>query len=284
MDINQARTFLEVLATGSFVTAAKRLHVTQSTVSARIRTLEEELGQTLFIRGKTGADPTPIGVQFERYATTLVRAWQQARHDLAHPATYSTVVSIGGETSLWDQLLLEWLSWMKNNEPEIAIRAHRGTPALLIDQVSNGTLDIAVTYTPQQRPNLVVEKLFESELILVANEKLAAQISAKDYVYVNWGAEFDAFHHATHQELSTPHLYVDSSFIGLQYVLENAGAGYFPERIVRGPLGTGELQQISGTGFNLNAFVVYAKNTENDALNAAVAALKYLGSPKEYSK
>ncbi len=268
-----------MLATGSFVTAAKRLHVTQSTVSARIRTLEEELGQTLFIRRKTGAEPTPIGNQFERYATTLVRAWQQARHDLAHPARYATVVSIGGETSLWDQLLLEWLSWMKNNEPEIAIRAHRGTPALLIDQVSNGTLDIAVTYTPQQRPNLIVEKLFESELILVANEKLATQISAKDYVYVNWGAEFDTFHHATHPELSTPHLYVDSSFIGLQYVLENAGAGYFPGRIVREPLDAGELQRISGTGFNLNAFVVYAKNTENDALNAAVAALKYLGNP-----
>ncbi|MDA0218543.1 MAG: LysR family transcriptional regulator [Proteobacteria bacterium] len=44
MNVEQARTFLEVLATGNFNRAAERLHVTQSTVSARIRALEETLG------------------------------------------------------------------------------------------------------------------------------------------------------------------------------------------------------------------------------------------------
>jgi len=39
-----ARTFLTVVAAGNFVAAAERLHVTQSTVSARIRALEEQLG------------------------------------------------------------------------------------------------------------------------------------------------------------------------------------------------------------------------------------------------
>ena len=53
MDVDRARTFLEIVSSGSFLRAAERLNVTQTTVSARIRTLEEELGRPLFIRSKT---------------------------------------------------------------------------------------------------------------------------------------------------------------------------------------------------------------------------------------
>ena len=44
MNTELARTFLVVIATGSFVEASQRLHVTQSTVSTRIQGLEEALG------------------------------------------------------------------------------------------------------------------------------------------------------------------------------------------------------------------------------------------------
>jgi len=44
MDTDQVRTFLAVVAFGSFVEAAARLHVTQSTVSARIQKLETRFG------------------------------------------------------------------------------------------------------------------------------------------------------------------------------------------------------------------------------------------------
>ncbi|OYY59452.1 MAG: LysR family transcriptional regulator, partial [Hydrogenophilales bacterium 28-61-11] len=55
MDTELARTFLMVAATGNFVAAASRLHVTQSTVSARIHSLETTLGARLFQRGRNGA-------------------------------------------------------------------------------------------------------------------------------------------------------------------------------------------------------------------------------------
>ena len=55
MDISLARTFLEVLASGSFGAAAERLHLTQTAVSARIKALEDQLGRRLFVRNKAGA-------------------------------------------------------------------------------------------------------------------------------------------------------------------------------------------------------------------------------------
>ena len=68
MDTELARTFLAVVATGSFVGAAQRLHVTQSTVSVRIQRLEQSLGAELFVRNKGGAVLTPAGRQFQRHA------------------------------------------------------------------------------------------------------------------------------------------------------------------------------------------------------------------------
>ena len=58
MDTELARTFLTVVTAGNFIAAAERLHVSQSTVSTRIHTLEEQLGCTLFVRNKAGATLT----------------------------------------------------------------------------------------------------------------------------------------------------------------------------------------------------------------------------------
>lgn len=74
MDISLARTFLEVISAGNFVAAAKRLHVTQSAISLRIKRLEEMLGRPVFLRTKSGTQLTPAGKQFERYARTLVKS------------------------------------------------------------------------------------------------------------------------------------------------------------------------------------------------------------------
>jgi DNA-binding transcriptional LysR family regulator len=65
MDIELARTFLAVVETGSFFNAAGKVNVTQSTVSMRIRTLEQQLGQPVFERSKTGVTMTAAGRNFQ---------------------------------------------------------------------------------------------------------------------------------------------------------------------------------------------------------------------------
>src|SRR3546814_13169838 len=85
MDTELARTFLTIVAAGSFVGAAERLYVTQSTVSARIHALEEHLGCTLFVRNKGGTTLTPAGRQLEKHAFTLVRTVERARHYVGGP-------------------------------------------------------------------------------------------------------------------------------------------------------------------------------------------------------
>ena len=85
MNLNEVRTFLEVIETGSLVAASQRLHVTQSTVTARISALEEEVGQKLIHRYKSGAELTSAGFKFRRYAEVMVQLWRQARYEVSLP-------------------------------------------------------------------------------------------------------------------------------------------------------------------------------------------------------
>src|SRR3972149_11760042 len=126
MDIDLARTFLAVLETGNFVRAAERLNVTQSTVSMRIRSLEDSVGRPLFARGKTGATPTAAGLRLEYYALTLLRFGEQARQEVALSEGFETVLSVGGQISLWDRLLLKWIPWMGKSLPGVANRYSGG--------------------------------------------------------------------------------------------------------------------------------------------------------------
>ena len=103
MDTELARTFLTVVTAGNFIAAAERLHVSQSTVSTRIQTLEQQLGCTLFVRNKAGATLTSAGRQFQRHASALVRTVEQARHDVGLPKGFSGTLVVGGRIGLWEE-------------------------------------------------------------------------------------------------------------------------------------------------------------------------------------
>ena len=215
MDTEVVRTFLEIVNSGNFIRAAERLNVGQTTVSARIRLLEERLGRPLFVRNKAGATLTPEGEQFLRYAPSFVQLWERARQKVAVPPGRRAVLAFGGELSLWDPWLLKWMLWMRRSAPDLALRAQVGVPDSLTTQVAEGVLDIAVMYAPQHRPGLKIELLFEEKLVLVTTDPDASRmpLDAKtavrsDYVYVDWGADFALNHSVSFPEATNPGLFV----------------------------------------------------------------------------
>ena len=64
--IDHIRTFLEISNCGNFNRAAETLNVTQSTVSARVKAMEERFGRALFKRGHSGVELTSAGQHFRR--------------------------------------------------------------------------------------------------------------------------------------------------------------------------------------------------------------------------
>ncbi|MDI3293014.1 DNA-binding transcriptional LysR family regulator [Janthinobacterium sp. 35] len=274
MDINQARTFLEVASCGSFIMAAERMHVTQTAVSARIRTLEQQLGRQLFVRNKAGARLTSAGERFMRHAATMVQVWERARHQVALPPGRDDAVSIGCELSLWQPLLGDWLIRMSRDCPEIALRAEVDSPARLLDAVHDGSLDLAVLYNPPQRPGLASELLAEEKLVMVTTHA-DGQMHADTYVYVDWGPSFAANHQATYPELSSPPVSISLGPLALVYLLEVGGASYFRIGSAQPYLDAGLLYRVrDAPEFSHSAYAVYAAQRDNPTLDRARACLR----------
>src|SRR4030095_10883982 len=232
MDIELARTFLEIVATGSFIRAAERLNVGQTTVSARIKLLEQQLGRPLFVRNKSGASLTPAGEQFLRYAPSFVQLWQRARLQVAVPPGHRAALTIGSEVTLWQPLLLDWVLWMRESLRDIALRIHVDVPQDLINLVAGGIVDAAIMYAPQHRPGLTIDRLMEEKLVLVTSTPEERPSSTNtDYVQVAWGPDF-SLNHGVDLSESKPGLFVNLGPLGLSYVLAKGGAGYFRMRAV----------------------------------------------------
>ncbi len=274
MDIQLAQTFLDIVDSGSFVRAAKRLNVSQTTVSARVRLLESQLGRTLFVRNKAGASLTAAGEQFLRYAPVLVQVWRRARHQVALPAGRRALLTIGGELSLWNPLLLNWLLRMKRVAPEIALRTEVSIPGELMRQVAAGVLDIAVMYQPQQLPGLRIEELLTETLVWVTTSG-KRKLDESDYVYVDWGPGFAASHNIKFPELANPGLFVDLGPLGLNYILRCGGSGYFRTRTVRPYLKSGQLRLVPrAPRFSYPVHLVYSASGDGTLLQPALRALR----------
>ena len=275
MDINLAKTFLEIVATGNFQRAAERLHVTQTAVSARVRNLEELLGRKLFVRNKAGASLTTAGERFLRYAQTLVQVWERARHQVAVPAGKRALVTVGCEVSLWDPLLLDWLLWMRRAAPQLAVRTEVGIAGGLLDEVAEGSLDLAVVYAPQQRPGLKIELLIEERLVLVTTARRGSAPQAASYVYVDWGREFAAQHNLAFPELANAATFAGLGPLGREYILQAGGSGYFRQSVVRGDLDAGRLRLIQDAPvFLYPAYAVYSENADAKIVGPALAGLR----------
>ena len=281
MDINLARTFLEIVDTRSFQRAAERLHVTQTSVSARVRTLEELLGRPLFVRNKAGAVLTAAGEQFLPHATMLVQVWERARHQVAVPVGSRAVLAIGCEISLWDPLLLQWLLWMRTAAPQLAIRTEVGFPHDLLDKVAAGVLDMAIAYAPQQRPGLGVELLIEEKLVMVTTAQHPRVPRPADYVYVDWGPEFAAQHGLAFPELSNAAVSAGLGPLGREFLLAAGGTGYFRHDVVRSHLESGRLRRVPGTPeFLYPAYAVYAVGADAAIVDPALAGLRQVVKAK----
>ena len=275
LQVELARTFLEVVTTGSFVAAAERLHVTQSTVSTRMQALERELGRPLFLRNKAGAVLTPAGAQFQRHAIALIRLWEQARQDANVPSGHTALLRIGGEAGLWNRLLYKWVPWMRANARNVALRCELGLSDGLIHNLVEGLLDIGVMYAPQSRPGLIVDVLVQEDLVLLEASPPAHQDWPGDYIYVDWGQEFHRSHRLRFPDRASPGLFVGLGTLGFDHMLQHGGSGYFPRTLASPHIASGRVRVVADAPtFALPVYVVHPADANAEVIAPALAGLR----------
>jgi DNA-binding transcriptional LysR family regulator len=275
MDINLARTFLMVAETGSFIDAARRLNITQSTVSARIKVLETELGRAMFERSKMGAVLTDAGEQFRRHALALVRVWQHAQMEIGLTERHRDHLAMGAPPGLWDGFLLRWLAWMRRTMPDIAVSAASGQTTVLTQRLIEGTLDLAVMYRPVPPPGLALEHLFDDELVLVRGARSSTKKGNADYISISWGPEFEFDHATAFPELRNPGLRLDIGSAGLDYMIGHELSGYAPLRLIRPHLARGRVKLVRrARRFVYPVYMVYPEDRDQEAFQPILESLR----------
>ncbi len=276
MDIEQARTFLAITAHGSFLEASRQLHLTQSTVSARIQRLEEELGTRLFVRNRSGASITLAGQRFLDFAKRLVLTAAQARDEVGLPERYRASLRIGGRIALWEGFLPQWVGWMRQHSQDVVIRSEIGFEEDLMHRLIDGSMDIGLMYTPSHSPGLIVEQLFDETLVLVSSRPDDTH-PGEDYVYVDWGPAFYAQHAQSFPDLERPPQLANIGWLGIQLILTNGGSCFLPARMAASFIAEGRLYRVPNSPQYINpAYMVYPRSSDNPVLEQAVAGLREL--------
>ncbi len=277
MNLDHLRTFLAVVETRNFNRAAEHLNVTQSTVSARIMALEDTVDRPLFTRSHAGAELTAAGRQFRRYALSMIRLWQQVEQESALPEGFNALFGLGAQVSLWERLVLKWMPWMRHQAPQVALHVEADYSDSLMRQLTDGLLDVGVMYAPRRLPGLVTEELLVERLVMVSTRRREfTREWQHDYIFVDWGPEFQVQHGDAFPAIGMPAVTVGLGQVGLQYILDNGGAGYFPARLVRPLLAAKRLYRVpKAPVFRRPAYMVYlADPPDPDLQSLALAGLR----------
>ena len=285
MDINLIRTFLEVAATGSFVNASEQLFVTQSAVSLRVQRLEESLGKQLFTRSKAGAELTSAGREFERYALSLIKIWEEARQQIGVPEGYTRSLSVGAQFSLWPRLGFRWIDRMQHDMPTLNIRAELGMPDRLMRFLVEGVVQIGLMYSPQLRPGLTAHKVLDEDLVLAASWEATLDDIAADYVFVDWGPEFLHAHALELPDLTNPGLTLALGAMAADYVVNRHAAAYLPARYIKRYLDQGLLHLVPDTPvFPFPVWSIWRDDLDDDIRDTAMRALVAISSQIDADK
>lgn len=168
MNLHQIKYFLAVVDSGTFSKAAARVYVTQPTLSAGIKTLEEELGKALFIRNNRRVVMTDSGKRFLPHARAAYKELEAGRRKLENNHE-CTIFRLGLLNTVPIEPIARVIRDYRSIYPTAIVEVHEGTDSLLRTQLASGDIDALVTTlfgTDKSESSL---PLFEEQVMLAVS-------------------------------------------------------------------------------------------------------------------
>ena len=166
MDLSDLLIFKTVVDSGGIVKAAARLHRVQSSVTTRIKQLEESVGVPLFHREKRRLHLSSQGEILVRYADQLLRLADEAR-GAVNTGTPRGTFKLGALESTCASRLPAILSSFHAQCPQVSIELKTGTNDSLVAALADRKLDAAFIAQPPAHPELDFVPLFRERLVLI---------------------------------------------------------------------------------------------------------------------
>ena len=275
MDTDLLKTFLEINRTRHFGKAAENLFISQSAVSARIKLLEEKLGVPLFSRNRNDLQLTSAGKKFLKPAQGILDVWGRIRQEIAVEDDGKTPISVGAMSSLWDIILIKWLSSVYEHIKDVTLNVEVHSLDALRLKILDKTLDLAFMFEAPQAVDLEVTEIAQIPLCLVSSDSSASleQAVTENYILVDWGTSFSITHARQFPE-SVPEMRAGVGRIALEYLVENGGSAYLAWPMVEKYLLEGQLYVVEDAPvIERSAYAVYSTQTDKQELLSRCLAL-----------
>ncbi len=167
--LRQLRYFVALAEQLNFTRAAQTCFVSQSTLSAGLRELEQMLGARLVERDRQSVLLTPLGEQMLPRARSLLTAAE----DLVQLAAGATepmtgILRLGIIPTIAPFLLPQLVPGLRAQYPKLKLALREDLTANLLSRLNSGQLDFALIALPYDTQGLLIRTLFEDEFLLVA--------------------------------------------------------------------------------------------------------------------
>ena len=274
MDMEHISTFLELEKTRNFSRTAEALNISQTAVSARIKTLEAELGQKLFLRNNKLVQLSVSGQQFLDYANRILALAQEGKMAVQKSNRYERFFTIAAPDSIWNHSLLPRLNRYLDQNKKTAFTLRSSHSETIITDILNHKVDIAITLIKPVNTEIKAIPYFQNQFYLVGHtrlraslDKLTAQnINEVPFIDMNWGELF----HKWLCSCYTSNLFslqVERIFLFTSLLLSGRGIGFMPERSAQEYLESGRLVSFDFEGKDSipqdTAYIIYLKRMAN---------------------
>lgn len=278
MDLNLARTFLEVCQTRHFGRAAEHLHVTSSAVSARIKTLEEQLGATLFLRLRNGIEPTPTAQRLITQFRGLVSTWDQVRFLVSVESVPHPNLTVAASAGAWECLDGGWAKLLLGTQRDVRLRLETHIASEILQRLQQGMVDLAFTLEHLSGTEIVSEKVGELRLQMmstVTGRSLKDALTT-DYVHIEWSTSFNTQFMAALPDQLTSRVTVSNARLAVNLLKDFPGAAYLSRHIVEKLRPLVELHPvIDAPEFRIPFFASYVNWTPKPVvIQSTIAQLK----------
>lgn len=209
--------FLAVVNTGSISAASEELFLSQSTISYRLKALEDELEVVLFDRapGKRSTDLTIAGESFLEYAERWVHLNEEIKNLKNIVPQFHLEIAAVDSLNLY--VFNEAYKLFSKKLPDAKIRIRTQQSHEIYSLINRLEVDLGFVLKPLNYDNIVVKSIFEEEMKLIRKKRNTKkteispkELNKRDELYVAWSPDYINWHNNYWDPGIPPYLWIDS--------------------------------------------------------------------------
>ena len=172
MNTRHAQIILTVLRFGSFTAAAKALYITQPTLSQTVKQIETQLGEPIFVRGRTPLELTPAGDLYAQAAREIIRIETQLDEAISHmKGKICGTLRLGFPLRRSGEVLPQVMEEFMRLYPDVRVEVIEATEAQLSGMLLRHELDVAFLHGETRLDTLEYRQVAAEEIVLLAGNQ-----------------------------------------------------------------------------------------------------------------